>query len=611
MKNNPSRLKARHFITAAAVALLTVACDRQVASTSHGTTRHPQQHAAAKVFSPPPALPGAAAFNWHPGDTSSFTLEVGFAFGPAADDTAVPDPAKGGLVISGNYHLGVLSVEGDTVTLAAALSDGKILRGGERSPIFENLVNSTPAVLTLAKDGTLQRIAFPADVPTEDRQILRAIFGWEFQARSGAASWTSKETVKDTGGSFLATYTANGDGSVTKVRSFIPGEQGPEQKVEASHFAGRAGRCGLDYLRGQEITTVILDGKTAGESLIKVSLERSAPGPLPELVKSMLRSIPRPGEFTEEPTAAAARRLSAAEQIRIAMLRQKYRAVPYELLFGALEKVSNTGSHADALQALHDFRDLLLVRPDLAPRVAESLKSGISPQLSALLAHALELANTEATQHTLADILSHPHDFTPPVLAQAIVAAGGLGQLKDPEIAEALDQIQSQFGDTPNEIPLNEAALFSLSRLATANPELQEPLIAALTPYLAGSNDEDRCSALLALTNARLYTPDLLGRAENLLASPEPQTRSAALAYFEHIPELSPGQTQAVANLLRDANVSVQVQAVDTLSAAYQRAPRPDILAELAAVAGDASASADVREAARRAMTNASSTAAK
>ena len=128
---------------------------------------------------------------------------------------------------------------------------------------------------------------------------------------------------------------------------------------------------------------------------------------------------------------------------------------------------------------------------------------------------------------------------------------------------------------------------------------------------LASSDEETRCTAVLALANAELFNADLTGLVENLFTSREPQTRAAALAYFEGARDLGADQIQSVAGMLNDANVPVQLQAVATLSAAYLQNGSPQSLAVLRKITADTSASDDVRQAAQSALETAAATAGK
>jgi hypothetical protein len=201
----------------------------------------------------------------------------------------------------------------------------------------------------------------------------------------------------------------------------------------------------------------------------------------------------------------------------------------------------------------------------------------------------------------LALIIADPGSYSPTALVQSIVAAGGLGTLKDPTIIGALDSLQSSYGSTQDQYPVSDAALFSLSRLAPANPELQAPLAATLKPMLAAADEETRRNAVLALANAENFDEETQTLAEPLLTSSDPMTRGAALTYFELTPGLGADRIDSIAALAKDSTPGVQLQAVATLAAAYLHDNEAGFAA-LDSIARDESAHKDVRAAARLAL---------
>lgn len=606
MKTNVSTA-LRHASFAFLAALLATSCERSEPSkkqhASH--TRVRGHHDSPQVTRKERNAKGG--YQWLAGDFSNYQLESAHVIGnPSKSETL--DADKGGLVFRGTYSVGVLAVDGDKVLLAAAMSGSKVRRNGQSCPQLEQLLDETPALITVSGNGAIQSIAFPAEVPADDRRILRSIYGLEFQMRSGTEAWATVERSTKTGNTFDCSYTIEKDGSVSKVRSASSSGNRPAAVLKESLFTARVGRCWLDSLHGREVSTH--SSKEIGdiESQMSVSLHRVPSSARSETISDLMNHPPQPGEFTLEPSAAATRS-SATEQMKLAILQEKHRAARYETSFGKLAAAIESGDKARSVDAMHELRDVLIAKPDFAKHVVENLKAGVSPELSAMLVHALETANTTESQSALASILKNSSDYSPDVLAQAIIAAGGLGTIKDPSIIEALDRIQSEFVGNQDEYPLGDAALFSLSRLAGHNPELRESLFAALKPMLAGNDDASRCTALLALTNTGASNPELIGLAENLLASPEANTRAAALAYFEALGNPSPSQIEAATQLLKDPVTSVQIQAIATLQAYCASAQNVESRAALKSIAADSSASTEVRDAARLALDTLSATA--
>jgi hypothetical protein len=593
MKINPSCLHTLRLFAAASITMLAVSCEKTKTTAARTPEKSALADRTARDKEPRDMQSRTSGFQWKTGASNSYSIELSYSFGKPG---AAADAESKGLIVRGDYHLAVLAAENNTVTLAATLSDTRVLRAGENCPILGDLVNSSPAIITLSGDGSIKEIGFAANIPDRDRTFLRAIYGFEFQMRNGVKTWTTKESEAYSNSEFIATYSYGNEGSVMKTRKISAKKEGPEQEILTSKFIGKVGKCWLDSLKGSETTAISNEGTVMGETHMSLTLEHKENTELPEIAKRLIATMPKSGEFTPVATEAAAGCVSAFETLRMGEIHRKFENVPFEVPFDALAKVSDTGNHADALPALNEFSDMLKARPELAARVVESLKTNVTPRMSALLAHSLELANTESSQKALATILKNPRDYSSTVLAQSIVAAGGLGAIKDPAIIEGLDEIQSNFGDNQDEYPLSDAALFSMSRLAQSNPELQGPLAATLKNGLASTSDETRRTAVLALTNAKIYDAELMTLAQDLFTSSEPETRSSALAYFEAAPALGTKHIESVSDLLKDSNVSVQVQAVSTLMASYEKNEEPSSLAALKAIIGDNSASKEVRE---------------
>ena len=279
-------------------------------STASSSTHPPSPRTSALVDStvPKSSFP-ATGFIWRAGDSSSFDFQTRLSFeedtssfgpqapitvGDSSEDaisaTKTPDEV---IEIRCSYHLGVLSVTDEIVTLAVVVSDASVLRAGERSLNFESLVNSTAAVITMTTDGAVRRIAFPEGIPTEDRQFLGMIFGWDFQSRSGETSWESVEAIDAKSAAVLASYSTHPDGSVSQARSFLGVSDDKQPVLTVSHFEGKPGRCWLDYLRGQERSIVMCDGKPKVASVVHLSLDRVAPNRKPASLASVMHhSVP-------------------------------------------------------------------------------------------------------------------------------------------------------------------------------------------------------------------------------------------------------------------------------------------------------------------------------
>lgn len=575
-------------------------CDRQnTAQQPHAPVPPSASSASSTTATPEPAL-RTKAFQWQQGAEANYDLETAMALEPA--EGGEPE-TEAGLVVRGLYHVHVLSTSARAVVLAVAMSGAEVTRNGERSVVLEDLFQRTPALLHLERDGTITDVRFPRTVPNSDRDLLKLVYGWEFVCRANDSSW---ETLEDGGSSRCrATYRVQADRSVLKTRSFEKDGTDTTQVVKASHFEALPGACWVEYLRGEERCDCYLAERAIGESRVRIALTRRT---TPTAIPDHLRELVKTGgdQLTAQADPSVDDRLSAASRMRAEELRTKYANVPFKAMFDRLRLTAGRPNLAEAVPILAGLREMMEVRPDVVGKIAATLQGEMSPQLSALLTHALESANDEAAQAALAHILSHPDAYPSTALAQAVVAAGGLeGRIKNQGVIEGLKELLSYSGPDQSEYSVNDSALYALARLARSNSELHRPLLEMLEPRLAPGNDpEDVRTALLALGSAQLKSPETLQAAATLAGDPQDaRTRSGALGYLGSLGDLDQSQWSLLTHALDDRQSAVQMAALDAIrdagGAAHEQARQA-----VAALAINPTADPSVRETARDLFTS-------
>jgi HEAT repeat protein len=158
---------------------------------------------------------------------------------------------------------------------------------------------------------------------------------------------------------------------------------------------------------------------------------------------------------------------------------------------------------------------------------------------------------------------------------QAAVAAGGVGEIKSPELTTALKATVA--AENPGaEFLLNDAALFALGTLSRENPDLRPGLTETLSPRLAMSSDmspEDTATALRTLANAGIKEPAVMEQALTLSTEhQETAVRLAALDFFAASGE--PVALEAVNRAMTsDNSEDVRRRAVEVLTSPELASP--------------------------------------
>ncbi len=530
----------------------------------------------------PAAVESAAArvHEWHwPTDAqSSYQIEQSIDL-KAGDADLVPD-ACGLTTVVGRLHVCLLEANAHSVTLAMQISDAAVTvtsAGGNdshRQPVIESLLNATPGLLRLAKDGRLISCDLPAALADEDRIMLQGLFATEFVLGRGSR-WEADETTQ--GLPCRSVYQAETATRFTKSRQAFAAPEGqPSRRIVQSSFTAVPGSFWLETLTGEEKFECLWQNRTVFTASTSIKLARLAEASIPEsLLALMVDPAKRAGLVDSASLASSneSRQTAARERQRMARLVEKYGSVPASKMIDDLsEAVAGGPDHAATLPAMHALRDWLLANPARSGEVAEALKNpALADGVTARVAHALELAGRTSmeSQAALAAILAAPRDTYPPaVLMQAAVAAGGVGRVQSSDLIQALDAAVAAENPGADYL-LNDAALYALGTLARDNSELGQALIKTLAPELALDgkfSPADTATALRTLANARTQDPAIMDQALALAAGhQEPEVRLATIDFFASSgqPEALPAITRA---LTGDSSDDVRRRAMEVLT---------------------------------------------
>jgi hypothetical protein len=530
----------------------------------------PRSKNGTPVEPPPPKASGVAestapekavheGYRWVAGDAGTWSFHTRMAVAP-------PDSEfSGGLELEGLLHLRVLSAGPEHVEAAVALTDVRSLRDGQRENIVDRMLENTPCLLLLHPDGRVLETRFAAEVPEADRQMVRLVCGWEFVIRA-KARWTVQELAEeDQGGHFASTYRWLENGRVEKTRTFsaLAGAAGG-QRVLFSQFTAKPGSLWLDEMEGKETTELMMDGKPIAQSLVTIRMSRMDDTvPVSPLLASAFPSSPE--ALATAYTAVPGRKLreSVNDALKRRVLAGRWGSVPVSDIIAALAAVEGK-SMQDKLQALHAAQEWLTVHGPA--EIVDSLRSGLSQDESGLLIHALGGAGH---RDALSELLESPDKLTPAALMQAIVESGAVAS-PDDRLVKALSNLTSMevISGAEEDYRPNDAAWYSLGRLAEHSPELRSKLESTLYPELHDADPVFTEVALRTLANARTAAPDVLAFVADRASDPtaDVSSRIAALEVLARTTQITPGSTAALAAVLSDSQAELQLAALDAVS---------------------------------------------
>src|SRR6185503_8477416 len=150
-----------------------------------------------------------------------------------------------------------------------------------------------PAILTLSPAGNLLQVALPPQIATDDRNLLRLAYGWEFVARNAASYQEEELAAEGPGTIFRASYARSDDVHIRKTRLVQPasGSHAGDgaQNVVASEFTGTVGNLWLREMSGWEDTVMYLNQDIFAATRISVSFRQETNAPaLPPALATLL-----------------------------------------------------------------------------------------------------------------------------------------------------------------------------------------------------------------------------------------------------------------------------------------------------------------------------------
>ena len=504
--------------------------------------------------------PGYAMYRWEQGARGCWNVAVSLRMAGSVEELAGGAEIR----VGGKLHSVVLETSTTAVTLAVHLTEAWYSSGGERVSRVEDLLNSTPVVLSVTPSGKFLGISFPRSVAQDDRNLLKLAVGWEWVARDASSYDEAEYPVGESGTHLRAAYRRLSGGQITK-RRYPPSENsvtdtGATQSIVASEFNATVGKLWVKELRGWEDSVVFLNSNVLAATRIVISLNEIDESSLPTALDVLLSDAQARQQFTIA-AGPAANRQSVSKSFKREALMERWANVPFEEAITPL--LDSAGGQArDAVKPLRAFREWLTVHEGDGPELAMQLLQSLSPEdveISGLLLHGLAGAESERAQSVLTAILKNPDAFSPDTVLQATVAAGN-GTILDPEIKRALlGLVQPQASQESSQ--LNDAALYAFSRLAKSDPEAQTLLVKAVTPWLddRSATSASRIRALNALANAAVYDPTVADRANALAKSADADVRFAAGNYLATLPTGS--SAEALSMHLTDPDVRVRDQA--------------------------------------------------
>lgn len=502
---------------------------------------------------------GYSIYTWRVGDSAAWTVATSLRIG-ASPDAMTESSAT---TVVGRLHFTVLEATSREVLVAAVVTEGSYLRNGRAYPAFAGLLERTPALIRFDPSGHILSIAFPNSIPSEDRQALRLVYGWELVVQNRAHYEVEEAAAGGETAVFRARYDRLGTSRIVKQRRLTATaavQDAAVQTLTASRFEGEVGSCWVASLEGAEDSNLYLNGTLLASTRVEVSLRRVNDGKLPESLAALAANPALRRSFSERADPVADRELESVTQaMRREALAERWGRVPYEEVAEALAAVA-TGPMTGIVEPLQHLQEWLAVHGAAgAAQVLEALKglrSGGSADLSGLLVHALAGTDTVETRRALSSIAAGVDAYPETVAIQAVVALGELGDKAGEEVLKSLWELtKSKARDEAH--AMSDAALFAYARLARGNAEASAALVAEVSPWLvADAAPEDQVKALAALANAEIGDSAVVQRAAQLVNDENADVRLAAAEFLQNRPGGDP--TGTVANLAGDTDQRIQ-----------------------------------------------------
>lgn len=498
-------------------------------------------------------------YPWQVGESAAWTVTTSLRIGASPD--AMTESST--TAVGGRLHFKVLEVTPREVLVAAAVTEGSYLRNGRAYPAFANLLERTPALIRFDPSGHILSIAFPNSIPSEDRQALRLMYGWEFVARNEAHYEVEEVAAGGEPAVFRARYERQGASRIVKQRRLTASaatQEAAVQTLTASRFEGEVGSCWVSSMEGAEDSTLYLNGTLLASTRVEVSMRRMDSDTLPESLVALAGNPALRRSFTERADPVADREIESVTQaMRREALAERWGRVPYAEVADAVAAVAD-GPMTGIVEPLQNLQEWLSVHGAAgAAQVLEALKglkAGESADMSGLLIHALVGADTVETRRALSSMAAGVEAYPETVAIQAVVALGDLGDKAGDDALKSLRELMpSTVRDDAHSMA--DAALFAYARLARGKVEASAALIEYVSPWLAAdAAPDDQVKALAALANAEIADAEVVQRAAEMANGENADVRLAAAEFLQNRPGGDP--TGTVANLAGDADQRIQ-----------------------------------------------------
>lgn len=473
-------------------------------------------------------------YHWQAGDHAAWRLDMSLR--EASDPAKINQSAE--TRFGGQLHWVVLGVS-NRVTVAACLSGAYCFAAGIHAGDKAQLLETTPALLTLDPAGKLMDLSFPGGIERGSRNFLRLVYGWEWVLRHEPFYQEQERGSEAEENPMVARYRRGEDGQLSKTRSAAGGSVAgafAHPRVFSSQFAATVGRLWLAEMSGWEDTMIRLDGPEVGISRVAISLHAETnAAPLPVLLSSLLADPAACLAFGGNFQPSKYKGVLEATQSK--PLSNRWAGAPLDQVLESLKSAAET-TLPEATQTLQDLKDWLAANPAAGPEAMLLALQTIQTNqwdLAGSLVYALTQADGIPAGEAVVSVLQNVESYPPSVVLQAAQGAGSLDATLHPALKEALLRLlDSSVSDGVSR--LSDMALLAFARMAKEDAVSQALVVQRVIPWLQPSaSPEETVKGLNALAKAAINQPEIAALAAQLAQAPDENIRVAAGDYLESL----------------------------------------------------------------------------